>query len=255
MIAFVDVHPHVTRVAWETRPGFWAQSVVLAKRQHPDAAEVYAGGGATEWLPMERLVSIGLLYEDDASSAKLAAAMRAAPLDRAIATIVESLKSGGTVYTCGNGGSDAHAGHLAAELIGRFAYDRPPLRAVHLSSGGPVGSCIANDYGWEGVFSRQVAALTRPAWSREPEEGAHHVLVCFTTSGKSKNIIRAIHEAQRHRAATVAFTGPSGLTSDYGNADALEVRADAFTTAMIQEEHQRMIHEVARRVEEALCPR
>jgi D-sedoheptulose 7-phosphate isomerase len=197
---------------------------------------------------------------------ELAEPAQVSPLDTAISTIVESLKSGGTVFCCGNGGSDAHAGHLAAELIGRFGYDRPPLRAIHLPSGGPVGSCIANDYGFGEVFARQVRALCgeheRKVWT----DGGNDVLVCFTTSGKSVNVHQAIRAAMAARAAAVAFTGPKGLMEfsdvdgyDDGfrpmRTDALIVRADAFTTAMIQEEHQRQIHEVARRVEEALCPR
>lgn len=185
---------------------------------------------------------------------------RADELDRAIDTIIASLRSGGTVFCCGNGGSDAHAGHLVAELVGRFAYDRPPLRAVHLSSGGPVGSCIANDYGWEQVFARQVEGLMGAYHGEEDE--AVDVLVVFTTSGRSENVLRALEAAWHHRAALVALTGPSGLAAsgslrgfDTTPANAVEVRSTATTTPTIQEEHQRWVHEIARRVEEALCPR
>ena len=164
-------------------------------------------------------------------------------LDRAIDVIIASLRSGGCVFACGNGGSDAHAGHLVAELVGRFAYDRAPMRAVHLSSGGPVGSCIANDYGWDQVFARQVDALCTET----------DVLVVFTTSGQSANIKIA---AARSKASVVAITGPAGLMvqpsvvlTDH------VVRSTATTTPAIQEQHQAWVHEVARRVEEALCPR
>lgn len=165
-------------------------------------------------------------------------------LDAAIATIIASLKSGGTVWTCGNGGSDAHAGHLAAELIGRFAYDRPPLRAVHLPSGGPVGSCIANDYGFEEVFARQVRALVN----------GDDVVIGFTTSGKSPNVLLALRIAP---CPVIVLTGPSGIQGSgwERSPSATVVRSTATTTAEIQEEHQRWVHEVARRVEEALCQR
>ena len=178
-------------------------------------------------------------------------------LDRAIDTIIASLKSGGTVYACGNGGSDAHAGHLVAELIGRFAYDRPPLRAVHLSSGGPVGSCIANDYGWEQVFARQVEALCKAPWAREADEAAEHCLVVFTTSGRSRNVVEALSAAEAADAHAVAFTGPAGL--DDWDSEMVgphhAVRSSATSTAAIQEEHQRQVHLVAEAVEKAMFPK
>lgn len=163
-------------------------------------------------------------------------------LDRAIEIIIASLRSGGTVYACGNGGSDAHAGHLVAELVGRFAYDRPPLRAVHLSSGGPVGSCIANDYGWEQVFARQVWGLCTD----------RDVLVCFTTSGRSENIT---HAARDRTGPTVVLCGPVGLVHHEVGPDSVEVRSSATTTPAIQEDHQAWVHEIARRVEQEMFPR
>lgn len=169
-------------------------------------------------------------------------------LDRAIATIIEALRSGGTLYACGNGGSDAHAGHLVAELVGRFAYDRPPLAAIHISASGPVGSALANDYGWERVYSRQVGAFVR----------SHDVLVVISTSGKSANVIQAAAQALGGgtRAQVVALTGPDGLVgAPKKHAQLTIVRSTATTTPAIQEQHQIWVHEVARRVEEALCPR
>ena len=165
-------------------------------------------------------------------------------LDRAVSCIVEALRRGRYVFTAGNGGSDAHAGHLAAELVGRFAYDRQPLRAFHLVTGGPIGSCLANDYGYERVFSRQVAA-----WCTEGD-----VLVVFTTSGKSPNVLNAVRAASEIGVVCVALTGPNGLDAYDWTSGSVEVRS-AGGTAEVQESHQRQIHEIARRVEEALCPR
>jgi D-sedoheptulose 7-phosphate isomerase len=163
-------------------------------------------------------------------------------LDRAIEAIIASLRSRGTLYACGNGGSDAHAGHLVAELIGRYAYDRTPLRAVHLSSGGPVGSCIANDYGWPMVFARQVAALCTPV----------DVLVVFSTSGQSGNVVNA---ANACRGQVVAFLGPGPLGTIIEATGRIEVHSTATATPAIQEDHQRLLHIVAQRVEEAMFPK
>lgn len=172
-------------------------------------------------------------------------------LDRAIEIIIASLRSGGTVYACGNGGSDAHAGHLVAELVGRFAYDRPPLRAVHLSSGGPVGSCIANDYGWPEVFARQVEALCGRHFDSTGDDVVD-VLVVFSTSGKSENVIRAARTAN---VPTVALLGPSVLLGDPLSPGSVEVHSEATTTPAIQEQHQAWVHEIARRVEQEMFPR
>lgn len=195
----------------------------------------------------------------DPPTASLLAHETAAPadyppaLDRAITCIVESLKSGGTLYAAGNGGSAAHADHLVAELIGRFAYDRPPLRAVLLSSGGAVGSCIANDYGWDEVFARQVEALCVRRFDSDGDD-ALDVLVVFTTSGKSRNVVNAYARAG---GPVVALTGPFGLGGAAGRPDnALHVvRSTATTTPSIQEDHQRWVHEIARRVEMEMFPR
>ena len=161
-------------------------------------------------------------------------------LDDAIDAIVASLRSGGTLYACGNGGSHAQADHLVAELVGRFAYDRRPLRAVLLSTNGAVGSCLANDYGYGEVFARQLEALARPG----------DVLVAFTTSGRSANVRRALETAS----SAVVLTGPEGLP-DTRLHSAIVVRSAAQSTPAIQEDHQRWVHEIARRVEGALCPR
>lgn len=209
------------------------QARVLANLNRPD-------GGLVGLVPRRATT-------DDRDRARHAA------LDRAIEIIIASLRSGGTLYACGNGGSDAHAGHLVAELVGRYAYDRPPLRAVHLSSGGPVGSCIANDYGWEQVFARQVEALVR----------GDDVLVVFTTSGESENVLYALEAAWNfHHAALVILCGPRGIKAS-GSPRGFDttppapciVRSTATTTPAIQEDHQAWVHEIARRAEEALCPR
>jgi phosphoheptose isomerase len=111
----------------------------------------------------------------------------------------ECLSRGGLVVTAGNGGSAAHAAHLAAELAGRFMHERPPLRAVCLASDGPTVTAIANDYGYQEVFARQVRALVRPG----------DTVVLFSTSGRSANILAAARASRECGALTLAFTGPA----------------------------------------------
>src|SRR5688572_852540 len=111
--------------------------------------------------------------------------------------IVEKLAGGGTIYTAGNGGSAAQALHLAEELIGRYRRDRPPLRAVCLNADPTALTCIGNDFGFDQVFGRQCEALLTP----------NDVLLVFSTSGKSPNIVQALETARRRQCTTVGLLG------------------------------------------------
>ena len=136
-----------------------------------------------------------------------------------------TLRCGGKILWCGNGGSAADAQHLAAEMVGRFRRERRPLPAIALTTDTSILTALANDYGFESVFSRQVEALGNPG----------DLLVGISTSGNSRNVIAALQAARSHGLATVAFTGAGG-----GNFAAL---ADLFfavasiDTARIQEAH------------------
>ena len=101
---------------------------------------------------------------------------------------------------CGNGGSAADSQHLAAEFVGRYINDRPPIPALALSTDTSALTCISNDYGYEYVFSRQVASLGR----------AGDALVGISTSGNSENVIRAIHAAKEKGIHTIALLGRNG---------------------------------------------
>jgi len=114
--------------------------------------------------------------------------------------VVRCLGQGGKVLFCGNGGSSMDAGHLAAELLGRFYRDRAPLPAMSLADSTAAMTAIANDYAYAEVFSRQVLAAGR--------EG--DVLVCLTTSGNSANVVAAIEAAKTVGVHTVALTGAKG---------------------------------------------
>lgn len=153
-----------------------------------------------------------------------------ASLDRAAAAVVRALENGGKILTCGNGGSATDAAHLAEELIGRFKGDRVSLAAVNLAADGSVLTCIANDYGFEEVFARQVEGLGR----------AGDVLVAFTTSGKSENLNRALRRAKERGLATIALTGKSGGESRALADIAVHVASDE--TERIQEIHTFALH-------------
>ena len=114
--------------------------------------------------------------------------------------IGECFRTGNKLLVCGNGGSAADASHFVTELVVRFANDRHPLPAICLASDSGILTAAANDYGFDEIFARQVAAFAQPG----------DVLICLTTSGKSKNLIRALEEAKARKLKTIAFLGRDG---------------------------------------------
>jgi D-sedoheptulose 7-phosphate isomerase len=146
------------------------------------------------------------------------------------ARLIETFGAGGRLYTFGNGGSAADAQHLAAELIGRYRRDRRALPAVALSVDPSVVSCIANDYGWDDVFSRQVEALAAPG----------DMVIGFTTTGGSANVVRGLAAARARGATTVLFGGGDGGAAREHADIALVVPSS--TTARIQEMHLLLLH-------------
>ena len=118
-----------------------------------------------------------------------------------VATVLSrALKDGGVIYWCGNGGSASDSQHLAAELVGRFRKDRRPLGSVALSSDTSVLTCVANDFGYEKIFSRQVESLGRRG----------DVLVAISTSGNSMNVVEAVKSARQADITTIGLLGGSG---------------------------------------------
>ena len=118
----------------------------------------------------------------------------------AAALMTRSLREGGKLMFCGNGGSAADAQHLAAELLGRFLRDRAPMAALALTVDTSALTAIANDFGYEHVFSRQLRGLGRSG----------DTLIAISTSGKSRNVIEAIHAAREMGIFTVGLTGADG---------------------------------------------
>ncbi|PYK74613.1 MAG: phosphoheptose isomerase [Verrucomicrobia bacterium] len=154
--------------------------------------------------------------------------------------IEQCLRAGNKLLVCGNGGSAADAAHFATELVVRFARDRRAQPAICLASDGGLLTAAANDYGFNEIFARQVAAFGQPG----------DALICLTTSGKSKNVLRALEEAKARKLKTIAFLGRDG-GSTIGMADVdLLVRSDS--TARIQEAHQLLLHALCETIESRL---
>jgi phosphoheptose isomerase len=153
-----------------------------------------------------------------------------AQIAQAADLIVDCLTNGKKVLACGNGGSAADAADFCTELACRFVEDRRPYPAMNLSQGGSLITAIGNDYGFEEIFARQVLALGN----------AGDVLIAISTSGKSKNIRRAIEEARTGKLKTIALLGrDGGSTAGVADVD-LIVKSDS--TARIQEAHKFILH-------------
>ena len=153
---------------------------------------------------------------------------------------IESLRSGGKILFCGNGGSAADAQHIAGELVCRFLLDRPPLAAIALTVDSSVMTAVSNDYGFDQVFSRQVKALGRDG----------DVLVGISTSGCSPNVIAALRAAREIGMTTIGFTGAGA--ADIGAHCDLVLRAPSVSTPLIQQLHITVGHIACQIVEQAM---
>lgn len=154
--------------------------------------------------------------------------------------LVDSLKKGNKVLLFGNGGSAADAQHIAAELVGRFAFDRPALPALALSVNSSCVTAIGNDYGFDVVFARQLEALARPG----------DVAIGISTSGNSPNILAGLAAAKRLGVHTVALTGCTG--GKLRNTVDCCLCAPSNETPRIQECHILMGHIISDLVEWAI---
>ena len=170
-----------------------------------------------------------------------------ATAERAAALVCESLRAGGKLLLCGNGGSAADAQHWAAELVGRFHRDRPGLPALALTVDGSALTAIGNDYGWERVFARQVEALGRRG----------DVLFALSTSGRSPNILTALAAARGLGLATVGFTGEAaegGVEGAMAPLCDLLLRVPSREVPRIQEGHEALGHAICALVERGMFP-
>jgi D-sedoheptulose 7-phosphate isomerase len=158
-------------------------------------------------------------------------------VDRAARLIVETYERDGRLLAFGNGGSAADAQHLVAELVGRFDRSRRPLAAISLAVDPSVVTCVANDFSFEDLFARQVEAHARTG----------DVVVAYTTSGRSENVVRGLDAACGLGAATVLFAGGEGMLA----ADHVDVAlvVPAASTARVQELHLLLMHLIVEQVD------
>jgi D-sedoheptulose 7-phosphate isomerase len=151
---------------------------------------------------------------------------------------ISSLKSGGTIFWCGNGGSAADSQHLAAELIGRYKLERKAISSIALTTDTSILTAISNDFGFEHVFSRQIEGLAR--------EG--DVLIALTTSGNSKSILNAVQKAKELKVTTVLFTSVK-YTLNEGD---FVLKVGSTKTEQIQHAHIAIGHVICELIESSL---
>jgi D-sedoheptulose 7-phosphate isomerase len=155
-------------------------------------------------------------------------------------TMTRALQGGGKILLCGNGGSAADAQHVAAELLGRYEAEREPLAAVALTTDTSALTAIANDYGFEHVFARQVRGLGNKG----------DVLIGLSTSGKSANVLAALDAAREMGIVTIGFTGKKG--GDMSSCCDIVLHAPSDRTPVIQQIHMVAAHIVCGLVERAV---
>jgi len=155
-------------------------------------------------------------------------------------TVIASLKKGGKLILFGNGGSASDSQHIAAELVGRFKKDRQGLPAIALTTNTSILTAVANDYGYDLVFAKQVEALAQK----------NDVVVGISTSGKAKNVAAGIRQAKKMGLKTIALTGGDG--GELSRLADVTLIVPSNITARIQEAHITIGHIVCELVEEEL---
>ncbi len=172
-------------------------------------------------------------FEDSIKTKQASTSAMAEPISRGIDVMVSSLRAGGKIMACGNGGSAADSQHFAAELLNRFERERAPLAAIALTTDTSTLTSIANDYRYEEVFSKQVRALGKKG----------DVLLAISTSGNSPNVMEAIKVAHEAGVTVVALTGKAGgKIAGMLRAGDVHLCVPADRTARIQEVHLLTLH-------------
>ena len=182
---------------------------------------------------MDLISRMGQHFADSAQTKRDAAELLAAPIAHAAEMMVASLVGNGKILACGNGGSAADAQHFAAELVGRFEVERQGLAAIALTTDSSIMTAVANDYGYNAVFERQVRALGQP----------DDVLLAISTSGNSPSIVEAIRAAHENGLRVVALTGKGGgqIGEMLRDGD-VHICVPSARTARIQEVHLLIVH-------------
>ena len=162
---------------------------------------------------------------------------------RGIVVMTECLRAGGKVMACGNGGSAADAQHFSAELIGRFERERQELAAIALTTDTSILTAVGNDYSYDEIFSKQVRGLGKKS----------DILLAISTSGNSKNVVRAIEAAKKMGIKIIALTGNGGgkIATLLDEHD-IHLCAPSTRTARIQETHLVLLHAICDGVDHLL---
>lgn len=153
--------------------------------------------------------------------------------------IIDCIKTNHCIYIAGNGGSAAHSQHFAAELVSRFNFDRNPLPSIALTTDTSILTAIANDYGYEKVFERQLKGLSKSG----------DVFIGLTTSGNSRNIIKAFEQAKKMNLLTIGICGENGINNFKTD---IEISIPSVNTPLIQEMHGIAIHLLCDLVEKSI---
>jgi len=183
---------------------------------------------------VSRTLSAAIRLHEQAQTSSVGATVAAAE------RMVASLRSGGKILVCGNGGSASDSQHFAAELVGRFERERRALSAIALTTDTSILTAIGNDYAYDQVFARQVEAVGR----------AGDVLLGISTSGGSRNVLEAFGAAKSGGLATVALTGRDGGV--IGAAVDIHINVPSASTARVQEVHRTLMHAMCELIEREL---
>lgn len=173
---------------------------------------------------------------------QLAAGALGRQVTRLVDLVVKTMMAGGKVLFFGNGGSAAAAQHAAAELVGRYEAERKALPAIALTTDTSILTAVANDYGYDRVFERQIEGLLRPG----------DVAIAFSTSGRSANVLRGLRAAKRLGAKTVALLGQGGGPAR--RAADLSLVVPASRVPLIQEAHELIVHVLCEEIDRRLGP-
>ncbi len=182
-------------------------------------------------------------FEESLETKRAAMASIIAEIAEAGELMVETLRNGGKILSCGNGGSAGDAQHFSAELLNRFEMERPGMPAIALTTDSSTITAIANDYAYQDIFAKQVLALGSAA----------DLLLAISTSGNSPNVVRAVDSAHELHMKVVALTGCDGGEMQGAlEATDVEICVPAERTARIQEVHILVIHALCEFIESTL---
>lgn len=186
--------------------------------------------------------TVKALFKESIEVKQAAAGQLSGAIASAAERMIGTLRAGGKILSCGNGGSAADAQHFSSELINRFETDRHGLAAIALTTDSSILTSIANDFNYNHIFTRQVEALG------EAGDG----LLAISTSGNSSNVIAAIEAAQEKKIHVLALTGrDGGAMAELMTVNDVEIRVPSNSTARIQEVHLLVIHCLCCLIDEA----